>query len=374
MYNNNSSFSSTASSQHSADDYSDTDDEQANVKKCLRNLTFTGVYNSNIYIEAIADYRAELIVRGDANPHFIASLEYARTKLLQQQQRRRTFDDTPPLWIGATLREDVSFSTPAAEQPQLHTDDTALVTTRQQQRQRHSSLEKRIWTIWTQLPPGTTIGQHRFKVKTIRWRPNEIMIKVRLADDDDDRETSSRANESASTTFDEMNTDSSAKLNQTEVNFDLDALIDRGALLTAHCWSALCAGAVRFADWLSTREYSWQRAAATVKYIGSLALLLIVLALQLVAAFGHWSLLFMVESRKWWVAVRPVVQQLIDLLAKIIGAVFILLSMIWRDMFCALFGGVPKPHAPRQQLQMQPYRRDYNNAGRRHLPWRPRDY
>lgn len=298
-------------------DEADLDHEQIAIKDKLKNLLFTGSYSSKDYVRSLASYRDVITVTDEA---FAVHLEYVKARLEQLQRQRLS----PPTWIGATVQ---TKPTSAA---------SSLAAGR-------SSSYYSCWTIWTELPAGTPLGDYRFKVKTIRWRPNEIIIKVRIVDEPQNRRQSAGAGDAAATDTD------------TEWWSQPQMIGQQCVLAGREAWTQVCAGGRQFREWIVSREYSWTNAYLCLKYVAYLVFLLAVLAIRLVDWLGRFALRLQSELRLWCIALTPLALSIVNLVQKCIGGLLILVSMVWGDVMRGggHVGGRPmiEPRYERQQYR-----------------------
>lgn len=270
----------TQSSVGSDDQHPSLDDEQIALKKRLKNQKFLGTFHAKKYVPSLQQYRDLITVDAQSPENFINQLEYVKDKLIQKHNKMLR----NPVWIGATVT--------AESQPF-------------------------VWTIWTQLPDGTPFGAYRFKVKTVRFLNNEIIIKVRIMDE---------PNESIQSESDTI---------------DLQMSRERFLIVCQVVWSDMCLKSGQAHEWIKNRDYSLANSYEVCKYVVSFLVLMFWLTVNGIGWLGHLSLLLLVETRKWVTVLMPLFLKLVDLANNVIGGLFILISMMWRDIFNGLFNNGP---------------------------------
>lgn len=83
---------------------------------------------------------------------------------------------------------------------------------------------------------------------------------------------------------------------------------------------------------LST-EITWQNFINCILMFGILSVALIQMSVQFVYTLGEWSIRLISELNKLIKVSTPIILAIINLFSKMIGGLYILLAMIWRDLF-----------------------------------------
>lgn len=289
MQRNDTSYASSMAST----DEPDMDDEQTYIKNQLKNQQFSGNFSGNIkLVSSLDEYRAAIIVSAADEPRFVNNLEYMRNRLRHRHRE---------MWIGATY---------SAEHPdqQATTSESASTST------------GGWWTIWTELPEGTPIGDHMFKVKTIRWRPNEIIIRVRIV------EEPRRQTLALPSTGDDASNDN----DDTEWWSQLQRIAEQTELVGRQAWLQLCTFGGLLCQWLACREYSWSNAYVCVKYAANLVFLFGVLAFELIKWLGQTTMYLQSELREWIKVLMPLARSIVELVQKTIGGLMLLVLYMIR--------------------------------------------
>lgn len=258
----------------------------------LKTRIFRGCYQERRYVEHLNGYRDLIIINKQEND-LIKDLGYLRNRI-------NDFYQNDNKWIGITIPNMIG--TPAG--------GTC------------------IWTEITNIP----LGEHWFYLKTIKFRNNEIAIKLqqlRSIDDDNDNISSMKSRK--------LNTKNDNNDDNDENNVDVnnDATInDFINLFTS--WNQSIK--ITLYSFLS-HDINKKNIISTLKFLGLIIISLLTFTIEAIKFIGIYSLRFMAELRLWIQTCTPIILTLIDLISKLIGGFYILIAMLWRDAFGGGGGG-----------------------------------
>lgn len=162
--------------------------------------------------------------------------------------------------------------------------------------------------LWTKLE-HIPFGEYWFQIKTIRFRDTEILIKLKML-----RPKYSMDQQVTKKTIPQPNL------------FDFSPYI-----------SGVCDTATQLShdlvNWIQERKFDKENFITSLKLFSLLVIGTLTASWHFVGYVGKFSLQFMDLMIRLIHVSMPLLLSLVDLLNKIIGGIFILIAMIWRDTF-----------------------------------------
>lgn len=166
--------------------------------------------------------------------------------------------------------------------------------------------------IWTELD-GIPFGEYWFQIKTVRFRNNEALIKLKMLKPMHDVEESIRQEH---------------KIREIQSTYDSGQIAkDFQELLGI--WRKSCAD---YFLWLFSQQITAKNVAGVLKFICLMALAIGTAGIHGLMYLGAFTLKFMAEFRKLIDVSMPIILKAFDLLSKVIGGIFLLVAMVWRDL------------------------------------------
>lgn len=299
---------------------------QTFCKQMLKTRIFLGNFREKRYVSNLNVYR-DIIVISPNETEFCHDMAIVRNRITHFQAK--------PIWTGYTSTTLDGVLSPASH------------------------------CIWTDLDANIPFGNYWFQVKTIRFKDDETMIKVKML-----RPLRSASNEMDNqmpTFSSSINGNSSSSEQQqqhtTDDNDSMDHSLPESTMrIAGNFWEL-------FQMWCEDLHKSILRGLSAhcnvqntiycVKYMTVLIAALLTSSLYAVKHLGFFTLHFMAQSRELIRVLTPIIMGLLDLLTKLIGGFFILLAMIWRD---CVGGGQSAKRSPSAYQSIMPPSR--NNRSR----------
>lgn len=242
-------------------------------KQMLKSRLFKGFYKERCYIDAVKGYRDQIIVhRSEKDLKLIL-------EDIERRLRQYFADKWPVMWIGITSSLQQSSAT-----------DICL---------------------WVELDE-LAFDHYWFSIKSFRLRDNEVIIKlkpVRLV------EAESEVASTAESSFE-------SKQSPESIGFQdfVRIFVNWGASTKQALYEFM------------SKDISKENLAAVFKFLILLCISLLSLTIEAIRFLGMFTIYFMVEFRKILAVSTPIIMRVIDLCGKIIGGLYILIAMIWRDV------------------------------------------
>lgn len=266
---------------------------QTFCKQMLKTRTFLGHYQENRLVQSLQSYRA-LVVISKTDETLAKDIQIVRNRI------KNFYSNKPEFWVG--------FTDPISMIGVPHGNNIFLSTTR--------FLDFCIISgacLWTELQ-DVPFGEYWFQIKTIRFRNNEAIIKLKMLKPMEDVEESIRQEQKIKENQSISDSGPIAK--------DWKELLDM--------WHKSCS--IFFLK-LFSHQFTAQNIAGVLKFICLLVLAAGTASIHGVMYLGAFTLKFMEEFRKLLHVSMPIILKIFDLLSKFIGGIFILLAMVWRDTF-----------------------------------------
>lgn len=260
-------------------------DMETFCKQMLKTRIFLGHFKEKRYANDLNAYR-DLIVINPNETEFSHDIEIVRNRITN-------FYKTKSIWFGytSTKLDDVLSPTPHC--------------------------------IWTDLDASIPFGHYWFQVKTLRFKDDEVMIKIKMlrplrkTDKTTDEQLFYTENQShaAEDDDDDQPFNKTLRIAGSLIEF-LQIWWDDLYKTILHALSVHC---------------NAENTIYFIKYVSILFVAFVTSMLYAVKYLGYFTIHFMAQSRELIRVMTPIILKLIDLLNKIIGGFFILLAMIWRD-------------------------------------------
>lgn len=246
---------------------------QTFCKQMLKTRTFLGHYQENRLVQSLQSYRA-LVVISKTDESLINDCQIVRQRI------KKFYSHNPDFWMGYTDSDMIGVP--------------------------HGSC------IWTELD-GVPFGEYWFQIKSVRFRNSEALIKLKMLKPMHDVEESIRQEH---------------KIKETQSGYDSTQMAkDFQELL--EMWRK---ASTEYFLWLFSQQITAQNIAGALKFICLILLAAGTASIHGLMYLGAFTLRFMEEFRKLIHVSMPIILKALDLLSKVIGGIFILLAMIWRDV------------------------------------------
>ncbi|XP_055902756.1 uncharacterized protein LOC129938942 [Eupeodes corollae] len=261
-------------------------------KQMLRSKLFTGVYKERCYIDAVNDYRDQIIINRNEKD-LKAILEDIETRLRQFYATKSS-----PMWIGISSTYSSSSAAGTAA-------DTC---------------------IWVELDE-LAFDQYWFSIKSVRMRENEIIIKLKPI---------------RPVEVESVEVGSSYSKSPEELGKPIDSIGVQDFIQLIMGWGT---STKRIIYEFMSNDISKENLAAVIKFLILISISLLSFSIEAIRFLGIFSIRFMMEFRRILAVSTPIMLRIIDLCGKIVGGFYILIAMIWRD--------VKKGGVPPQQLEQR---------------------
>jgi len=226
-------------------------------KQMLKSSIFVGSYLEKRYIGAIEQYRNVVIIERSESD-IINALDKVFTKIKSQY---------PGVWTGYTTPDTIGA-------PAGH-------------------------AVWVQLPEDMIFGTYWFKVKSVRFRKNEILLQLVQVRPFDVKNEPIEEKNIQTLSFEEVKGNFVRKFQEMLIQFY--------GLLT------------------------YENIKNTVIFLSVLIATLFAASVSLLKYLSEFSLRLLREFSVLIKALTPIMQRIVEMFEKVIGGFYILLAMIWRD-------------------------------------------
>lgn len=196
-----------------------------------------------------------------------------------------------------------------------------------------------VYCIWTTLDdqtkvqtPGTSpeaasvvFGEYWFQIKALRFGVNTIELCVTIL-----RPIDPTSSMSSGTTISTI-AQQAMEIDTTKIQqYVQENIIEVDWILLFNQWKmSINQMAYRF---IAT-EITWSNFVHCIRLFGVLCIALVKWSVQFVHSLGEFTLKLMFQLNRLFKTATPIVLALISLISKMIGGFYILLAMIWRDLF-----------------------------------------
>ncbi|XP_067620000.1 uncharacterized protein [Eurosta solidaginis] len=295
---------------------------QSLCKQLLKSKVFRGFYEERRYVDVVSDYR-------DVIGLHRCEREFESFLIDIHRQINLFYKNNPFVWIGITHGPYLGAI------QNKYTSGTH---------------------IWLQLE-DVAFGQYWFNVKSVRFRKNEVILKVKVV----------RAVEDESPMIEKLATPSRSKPpawmhnsheqksstllanNATKpINFpsqlyreQMNASADSTEPKTMQIGYEDFVNVMR--DWGATMKHSMYNFMSNdinkdnikniLKFLGLVVVTLLAGSVEAVKYLGAFTLRFMQEFTRFTHVMTPIILKVLEMINKIIGGFFLLLAIIWQDIF-----------------------------------------
>nr|XP_013102600.1 unnamed protein product [Stomoxys calcitrans]XP_013102609.1 unnamed protein product [Stomoxys calcitrans]XP_013102617.1 unnamed protein product [Stomoxys calcitrans]XP_013102626.1 unnamed protein product [Stomoxys calcitrans] len=272
---------------------------QSLCKQILKSRLFRGFYEERRYVDNVSGYRDIVSLhRSEKELHKLLKDIRDKLEMFYSQQN-------PNMWIGISCVPLGGGFTPSP-----------------------GALDTFIWAEVDDL----AFGQYWFSIKSLRFRGNEVILKLKTVRSVEAEELSEKwtkpvvreRRESEMTSSAQVQSsaaDSTTAAKENEVNLQDFAEIFQQ-------WRNSIKQTIY--DFMS-RDVSKENILGILRFLGLLLVSLLSGAFMGVKFLGSFALRFMFEMSRFTHAATPILLKIIDLFQKIVGGFYLLLAMIWKD-------------------------------------------
>ncbi|XP_039494594.1 uncharacterized protein LOC120453790 [Drosophila santomea] len=287
---------------------------QALTKQLYKSRLFRGYYMERCFVEQVSGYRDVVVLQRSERE--LEKLLHSSAGQLQKFYQRFV----PNMWVGITYGSFGSYQ---------HKADPG-------------QLETCIWTEMNDL----AFGEYWFSIKSLRFRDNEVQFKLKMVRpvDPEPMATPRRSltlNRSSPIKAITVGEGSSSKTDEAAEQIQL-GLNDFLAVLQQ--WGD---GVKQTVYDFMANDVNKRNILGTIRFLGLLILSAVGGAALALRFLGVFAVRFLFELSRFTHTATPIVFKLIEFLNKIVGAFFILLTMIWKDIVTR---GQPVPKQQHLQL------------------------
>lgn len=269
-------------------------------KQMLKTRVFLGQYQEKRFVDAVKSYR-DLIVVSPSEVDLIRDLE-----VVSQRVHHHHNTGNLTIWMGYT--GDGLIGAPAGSC---------------------------IWTEFGNEPDTIPFGQYWFQVRTVRFRSNEVLIKLKMLrpmQATDQPTSTARPRQSFgpnNTTTNNNDSISSADISSVISSVTANATIqfqDFTQLLNDWCKTAH-----NSILWICSHQLTATNALHALRFLALMMVAGMTGSIYAIKYLGIFTLRFMEEFNKLVHVMMPFLLSCLDLLGKMVGGFYILIAMIWRD-------------------------------------------
>ncbi|XP_055715683.1 uncharacterized protein LOC129809683 [Phlebotomus papatasi] len=262
---------SQSSKQDLPDTSSDSDSLESFCKKVLKSRIFLGEFKEKRLVSPLESYRDVIVVDVHSESAIANDLDIVCCKLLSVHGQKGDNH-----WIGVT---------------KSHNRESVL--------------------IWTELESFYTFGRYWFQIKTVRFRNNEILLKLKVLRSVDDPPPRTAEQE----------------LNFKWEDFDWPLIQRMGKDFGIWIQQQLR----NFLIFLLSLRINPSQIIPFIKMTILVIISAVVSSIHVVQALGDFSLRLIAEIRKCVHVLTPLFLGTLDVFSKIVGGFYMLIAMIWRD-------------------------------------------
>lgn len=273
------------------------------AKVTLKNRIFLGNFQEKRYVPKLNTYKDVVVL--DKNEKVLCD-DFVRV-------RNRVLNCDPNVWIGFSAPADVSVPTAHCIWTTLDEENPVI--------RDKSSLTS---TISTSDSNTIVFGEYWFQIKTLLFGTNAIEIQLKILRPVDSIVTSTSP---ISSTFTQQALEFDPSVIQQYVQENI-MNVDWWGLL--HRWKvSLNQILYRFAS----EQINLPNFIHCVGFVGAFCIGSVNALIHFIHYLGEFTLKLIYQITKLIQTLTPIVLALVNLVAKTIGGLYILLAMIWRDMF-----------------------------------------
>ncbi|XP_023176093.2 uncharacterized protein LOC111602953 [Drosophila hydei] len=284
---------------------------QSLIKQLYKSRLFRGIYLARCFVEQLGGYRDVIVLQRSERD--LEKLLLSSTDKLQLFYQRFV----PNMWVGITKGSVGSYK---------HIPHPA-------------QLDTCIWTELTDL----AFAEYWFSIKTLRFRSQEVQIKLKMVRAvEADPMPTPRPSLMKSSPSRALTSSDSTKLGvDDERQPPPIGLADFLDVLQQWRQSVVTTTYEFMANDVNKRNIM-----GAIRFLGLLIFSIISGAAVALRFMGIFAVRFLFELSRFTHTATPIVFKLIEFVNKIVGATFVLIAMIWKDLFVNRGGS-----APRQPLE-----------------------
>ncbi|XP_061391850.1 uncharacterized protein LOC133327302 [Musca vetustissima] len=270
---------------------------QSLCKQILKSRLFRGFYEERRYVEAVQGYR-DIVSLHKSEKELNKLLKDICEKLQMFYSQQN-----PDMWVGVTQGPLVgSKPTPGAM-------DTF---------------------IWAEIE-DLAFGQYWFSIKSLRFRANEVVVKLKVVRSVDSEEMSEKYIKSSTVSTETVQADSTTTGTNTAAAVDganeKEVSLQDFAQLFQQ-WNATFKQTIY--DFMAN-DISKENLKGVLRFMGLVIVSLCSGALMAVKFLGIFAIRFMFEFSRLTHVLTPIILKIIEVFNKIVGGFYLLLAMIWKD-------------------------------------------
>lgn len=189
--------------------------------------------------------------------------------------------------------------------------------------------------IWTEIKE-LAFGEYWFQVKSIKFRNNEITLKLKML---------RRYDQPTNNTNFNNKTENEATINDNSFDENIQAM----KLNLTFLYELLISWRNGIEQSITTflaHDLNRENLITGLKFIMLLLLSLVTAGIEAIAFLGKFTIRFITEFRLLLRTSTPILLKMLELFSKLIGGLYILFAMIWRDLIGGIFGRTK--YMPRQ--------------------------
>ncbi|EDW41978.1 uncharacterized protein LOC6606184 [Drosophila sechellia] len=289
---------------------------QALTKQLYKSRLFRGYYMERCLVEQVSGYRDVVVLQRSERE--LEKLLHSSAGQLQKFYQRFV----PNMWVGITYGSCGSYQ---------HKADPGQLET----------------CIWTEIN-DIAFGEYWFSIKTLRFRDHEVQFKLKMVRPVEPEPmgtprrslTLNRSSPVKAITTGEGNSSSKPDEVAEQIQLGLDDF-----LAVLQQWGD---GVKQTVYEFMANDVNKRNILGTIRFMGLLIFSALGGAALALRFLGVFAVRFLFELSRFTHTATPIVFKLIEFLNKIVGAFFILLTMIWKDIVTR---GQPQPK--QQQLHLE---------------------
>lgn len=271
---------------------------QSLTKQLYKSRLFRGYYVERCFVEEVGGYR-DVVVLQRSERDLEKMLQNSAAQL-QMFYRRLV----PNMWVGITCGSFGSYT---------HTGHPGQLET----------------CIWTELS-DLAFGQYWFSIKTLRFRDKEVQLKIKMV----------RAveEETLATPRRSISLNRSSPIKAITAGGEPETITESAVQIQLGMADFL-AVLQQWGDGITQTVYDFmandvnkRNIVGTIRFLGLLIFSAVGGAAVALRFLGVFAVRFLFELSRFTHTATPIVFKLLEFLNKIVGAFFILLTMIWKDL------------------------------------------
>lgn len=254
----------------------------------LKTRIFLGHYQEKRFVAGVKAYR-DLIVVSPTENEIVRDLEIVRNRIISALGKTQ-----PLLWVGYTHSGMIGAPSGSC--------------------------------IWTELSESMPFGEYWFQIKTVHFRDNEVVIKLKMLRPMHSVEKKSTPNlQKAAVPDNEVGFSNSIGSMFTDTASQLIGNFSMNSSMM----------------WLQSKKITSKNVGDSFKILFLVLVAVLTALVQFIRHLGEFTIRFMEVITKLVHVLMPLLLRCVDLLGKIIGGWYILIALMWRDTFGTRANGTP---------------------------------